>query len=82
MTITPYPLPVHDITAYLQPFLNPGSTPRMIFPLTGGMSNNPRRLEANTSIDARAAVLVNCDLANQKFGNHCLSRVIVQKNLH
>ena len=60
-------LPVSDVTAHLQPFLNPGSTPRTTRPRIGGDSNNFFKLEAKTSTLAFSAVFVSSDLKYSKM---------------
>ena len=53
--------------AYLQPFLNPGSNPMIVFPLTGGDNKSCFKLEENTSTEAVSAIAFSFDLKDNYF---------------
>ncbi len=59
-------LPAGEVTAHLQPFLKPGSTPNTTRPRTGGISNNRFRFEMKISMLAFSAVFFRSDLIQTK----------------
>lgn len=63
-----------DINAILQPFVNPGSIPRIRWPLSGDSNSNCFKFVAKTSIEAFSADFVN-SFRTRRVINGCTGMV-------
>ena len=72
----PITSPLSEITASLQPWLNPGSMLRILNPLNGGVKSSFRRFSAKFKMASFSAILVSSDRQVLKPYKHWLSSLI------